>query len=113
MLPLHVPFEVVNSLPISGVPETTGGCVFDGAAATRFVAAKPAAARIASASAMTAAISSGLAIAIRRKRECRGTRSIVTSLLLTTRALRRSANKAAANLGKRSRGALDRCRTSP
>ena len=61
MVPLHVPLLVVSSLPIAGVPETTGGPVFDGAAETRFVAATAAVATITSASAATAAITTRLA----------------------------------------------------
>ena len=82
MVPLHVPFVVVSSLPTSGVPETTGGCVFAGATETRFVAATPAAARITSASAVTAAITRGLAIAACRNRGCQGKRSMVFPLMV-------------------------------
>ena len=106
MLPLHVPLVVVSSLPTSGVPETTGGPVFDGAVATPLVAAKPAAARIASPSAVTAAISSGLAIEACRNRGCPGTRSMVTSFsLLTNVRFNRSAHNAAGNVVNRSSSA--------
>ena len=82
MVPLHFPFVVVRVLPTSGVPETSGGSVFAGATEPRFVAAIAGAARIASASALTAAIARGLAIAACRNRGCQGKRSMVFLLLV-------------------------------
>ena len=78
-LPLQVPFVVVRLLPTSGVPETTGGCVFEGAVELRLVAAMAAAARIDSASKAAAAITRGLTITGCRNRGCQGNPSMCPS----------------------------------
>src|SRR4051812_29436128 len=93
VVPLQVPFVVDRVLPTSGVPETTGGCVFEGTDELLLVAAMPAAAALASASAVTAAITRGLTVTACRNRGCQRNRSMVPPQ--STDRPRRSSSRAA------------------